>query len=113
MKKLILAAGIILIVFNTIIGLMISKYPPFNYLMVDLSILISTAIIYTFSNSNISDGFKIGLAVLFSLTGLVKTVCSIATPPQFQDNVLLAIVLALTCFEALCFICALALKKFN
>jgi hypothetical protein len=74
MKNLLLIAGFILIVLNTLIGLMISKYSPFNYLMVDLSLLISTVLIYLFSNSNISDGYKIGLTVLFAITGLcIKT----------------------------------------
>ena len=77
MKKLLLIAGFILIVLNTLIGLMISIYSPFNYLMVDLSLLISTVLIYLFSNSNISDGYKIGFTVLFTITGLAKVVCSI------------------------------------
>ena len=72
---LLLIAGFILIVLNTLIGLMISKYSPFNYLMVDLSLLISTVLIYLFSNSNISDGYKIGLTVLFAIIALQEIVC--------------------------------------
>ena len=112
MKKLLLIAGFILIVLNTLVGLMITKYSSFNYLMVDLSLLISTALIYLFSNSNISDGYKIGLTVLFSITGLVKVVCSIAAPQHFQDNFLMVVVLGLITFEALCLMTAFAMKKF-
>jgi hypothetical protein len=112
MKNLLLVAGFILIVLNTLIGLMISKYSPFNYLMVDLSLLISTVLIYLFSNSNISDGYKIGLTVLFAITGLAKVVCSIVAPQYFQDNFLIVVVIGLICFEVLCLISAFAMKKF-
>ncbi len=112
MKNLLLIAGFILIVFNTLIGLLISKYSPFNYLMVDLSLLISTVLIYLFSNSNISDGYKIGLGVLFSITGLIKVVCSIIAPQHFQDNFSIVVLLGLISFEALCLLSAFAMKKF-
>lgn len=113
MKNLLLIAGFILIVLNTLIGLMISKYTPFNYLMVDFSLLISTVLIYLFSNSNISDGYKIGLTVLFAITGLTKVICSIAAPQHFQDNFLIVVVLGLISFETLCLLSAFAMKKFS
>lgn len=112
MKNLLLIAGFILIVLNTLIGLIISKYSPFNYLMVDLSLLISTALIYLFSNSNISDGYKISLIVLFSITGLAKVICSIVSPNHLQDNFLIVVVLGIISFEALCLLCAFTMKKF-
>jgi hypothetical protein len=112
MKNLLLIAGVILIVFNTLIGLMISKYAPFNYLMVDLSILISTVLIYLFSNTNISDAYKIGLTVLFAITGLIKVVCSIVAPQHFKDNFLIVVVLGIISFEVLCLMSAFAMKKF-
>ena len=113
MKNLLLIAGFILIVLNTLIGLMISKYTPFNYLMVDFSLLISTVLIYLFSNSNISDGYKIGLTVLFAITGLTKVICSIAAPQHLQDNFLIVVVLGLISFETLCLLSAFAMKKFS
>ena len=112
MKNLLIIAGFILIVLNTLIGLMISQYSPFNYLMVDLSLLISTVLIYLFSNSNISDGYKIGLTVLFAITGLAKVVCSLVAPQHSQDNFLIVVVLGLISFEALCLLSAFAMKKF-
>ena len=113
MKKLLLIAGFILIVLNTLIGLIISKYSQFNFLMVDLSLLISTVLIYLFSNSIISDGYKIGLTVLFSITGFAKVVCSIVAPQQLKDNLLIVVVLGLISFEILCFLSAFAMKKFS
>ena len=112
MKNFLLITGLILIVLNTLVGLMISKYSPFNYLMVDLSLLTSTGLFFLFSTSKISDGYKIGLTVLFSITGLAKVVCSILAHQHFQDNLLIIVVLGLISFELLCLLSALTMKKF-
>lgn len=112
MKNLLIVTGIILIILNTIIGLMITNYLKFNYLMVDLSILISTILIYVFSNSNISTGYKIGLTVLFFFTGLIKVILSIIAQPHFQDNLYLVTILGIITFEITCLLSAFAMKKF-
>lgn len=112
MKNLLLVAGLILIALNTLIGLVISKYSQFNYLMVNFNLLISTILIYLFSNSNISDGYKSGLTVIFTITGLIKVICSIVAPQNFHDNLFIVVVLGLISFEALCLISAFAMKKF-
>jgi FtsH-binding integral membrane protein len=112
MKNLLLVTGFILIILNTLIGLLISKYLLFNYLMVDLSLVISTSLTYLFANSNISDGYKIGLTSMLTLTGLIKVVCCIITSPYFQNNVLIVTFLVVTAFEILCLISAFAMKKF-
>ena len=113
MKSLLLVAGFVVIILNTVIGFVISSYSPFNYLMVDLSLLISTVLIYLFSNSNISDGYKIGLTVLFVITGLAKVACSILAPPYFKDNYLIVTILGLIAFEIICLLSAFAMKKFS
>ncbi len=113
MKSLLLVAGFVVIILNTVIGFVISSYSPFNYLMVDLSLLISTVLIYLFSNSNISDGYKIGLTVLFVITGLAKVACSIVAPPHIKDNFLIVTILGLITFEIICLLSAFAMKKFS
>lgn len=113
MKKLFLISGFILIVLNTLIGFVISKYSTFNYLMVDINILISTVLIYLFSNSNISDGYKIGISIIFIVTGFFKIIFSILSPYYFQDNFFIIVVIGLTSFEVLCLFSAFAMKKFT
>ncbi len=112
MRNLLIITGIMLILLNTIIGLIISKYSPFNYLMVDFSILLSTILIYLFSNSNISTGYKIGLTVLFLFIGLIKIILSIIAQPHFQDNLYIVSVLGILTFEITCLLSAFAMKKF-
>ena len=112
MKNLLLASVTILIILNTLIGLLVTSYLPFNYLLVDSSLVLTTVLIYLFSNSNISAGFKIGLTVLFCLFGLLKTVFLIIAPPHFTDNGFIITVLTITVIEILCLMSAFAMKKF-
>jgi FtsH-binding integral membrane protein len=113
MKNLLIVTGIILIILNTIIGLIVTKYSPFNYLMVDFSVLISTILIYLFSNSNVSTGYKIGLTTFFSFTGLIKIILSIIAQPHFQDNLYLTTILGIIAFEIICLLSAFEMKKFE
>ncbi|MBF2708332.1 hypothetical protein [Flavobacterium soyangense] len=113
MKNLFLIIGVILILLNTLTGILISTYHPFNYLMVDFSILFSTFLIYLFSNSNISTGYKIGLTAIFILTGLIKIVFCLVSSPQLQDNFLMISVLGILAFEITCIISAFTMRKFS
>lgn len=112
MKNLLIVTGIMLIFLNTIIGLIISKYLPFNYLMVDFSVLISVILIYLFSNNSVSTGYKIGLTVLFLFTGLIKIIFCVISPPHFQDNLYVVTILGIVTFEITCLLTAFAMRKF-
>lgn len=113
MKNLFISSGVILIILNTLAGLLITKYQPFNYILVDLCLLISTVFTYLIATSNISPGFKIGLNILFSLTGLIKIICCISARPHFNDNYLIVATLGIISFEIICLLSAFAMKKFT
>ncbi|MDR2126514.1 MAG: hypothetical protein LBP63_06775 [Prevotellaceae bacterium] len=103
MKNLIIFIGIVLLAFNTLIGLIISGYEPFNYLSADASIILSTGLIYFLATGKIDDGLKIGLSVLFSITGMARTVCCIVLPQSSENNVLLIAAVGILLFEIGCF----------
>ena len=93
MKNLILILGALLIALNTLIGLIISGYSTENFLFSNLSLAISAGLIYFVACSKMADGFKIGLASLFVVTGVVRFLCVALAPAVWEDN-LLAIVAA-------------------
>ena len=101
MKRTILMTGTVLLLFNTLIGLIISVYPPFNCIMADLSIAISTALIYSAASSRLDDGYKIGLTWLFLFTGFVRTICCILLPQEADNNILLIIAAGILLVEIL------------
>jgi hypothetical protein len=106
MKNLIIAIGAILVVFNTLVGLIISGYEPFNYLLVNVSIILTTGLIYLLAASKIDNGFKIGLAFLFTLAGIARAVCCVVQPQSAENNVLLIAVVGILLFEIACFAAA-------
>lgn len=111
MKKLILIIGGLLVLLNTLAGLIISAYEPFNYLLTDLSIILSLIFMFILVSSKIDDGFKIGLTVLFSITGIVRFLLLIFMSQQFENNGLLIGVVGILAFEIICLIVPFIAKK--
>lgn len=102
MKRVICIIGIVLLLFNTLIGIIFSSYPQYNYLMTDLSIILSTALICLSVSSRLDDGYKIGLTWIFSFTGFARVICCIAMPQNSENNVFLMIVCGILLVEILC-----------
>jgi len=111
MKKIVLIIGLLLLVFNTLIGLIISTYEPFNYLLTDLSIVLTTIFIFVLASSKIDDGFKIGLTVLFSITGIIRFLLLLFIPQQWENNGLFIGVVGILAFEIICLTVPFVAKK--
>ena len=97
--------------FNTLAGLIISAYKPFNYLLTDLSVILTTTFIFILVSSKIDDGFKIGLSVLFSITGITRFILLVFISQQFENNGLLIGVVGVLILEIICLTLAFAAKK--
>lgn len=86
MSKIIISLGSIVIAVNTIIGLLLSKYLLFNWLSVDIILLINTILLYKLSNDNISNGFKISLSFIYPFLCFVSIVLAFLSPIKIKDN---------------------------
>lgn len=104
MKKTILIIGIVLIILNTLIGFMSSSYKENNIVLVDLSLLLSTGLIYGLFESKLADGFKIGLTVLFLITGFIRMLVALFSNENVTDNFSIIILLVILTFEIICFV---------
>ena len=102
MKNLIIVIGALCIAFNTLIGLIVSVYPPFNFLMVDLSIAITVGFVWWLADSALSSGIKIGLSSWFLFTGLVRLICMAVMPQTLENNILLLVAMGVLIFEFAC-----------
>ena len=111
MKKIVLIIGGLLLLFNTLVGLIISAYEPFYYLLTDLSIALTTALILILVYSRVDDGFKIGLTVFFSITGVIRFLMLLFIPQQWENNVLLIGVAGIILLEIICLSIPVLLKK--
>jgi hypothetical protein len=86
MSKITIYIGSLLIAVNTIIGLLISNYSPFNWLSVDAILIINTILLSRLSSEKMSDGYKISLSFIYPFLGLVSIVLAVLSPDKFKDN---------------------------
>lgn len=111
MRNFVLIIGGLLIMFNTLLGVIISAYEPFNYLLTDLSIILTTIFIFVLANSKSDDGFKIGLSVFFSITGVVRFLLLMFISPQLENNGVLLGVVGIFVVEVICLAVPFIMKK--
>ncbi len=86
MSKIIIYLGALFVAVNTIIGLLISNYSTFNYLSVDVVLIINTILIYRLSIDNISNGYKISLSFIYPILCLLSIILSLLSPEKLKDN---------------------------
>jgi len=104
MHKIILILGVILVILNTLLGLMWDSYSSFNMVMVDFSLILSTLFLSGLYYSSIADGFKIGFTVWFLITGFLRIFCAIIMANNLSENISLFIFLTFLGVEVLCII---------
>jgi hypothetical protein len=113
MSKIIIYLGSLLIVVNTIIGLLISKYLLFNWLSVDVVLIINTILIFKLSSDNISNGYKISLSFIYPVLCVVSLVLAILSPNKFNDNYYVIAFILILLIEISLYLIAKNLKLIN
>ena len=86
MSKIIIYLGSLLVSVNTIIGLLISNYLIFNWLSIDVILVVNTLLLSKLSSDNISNGYKISLSFVYPFLCLVSIVLAFLSPDKFKDN---------------------------
>jgi len=77
------------LIFNSISGLNIEGYVTFNWLIVDVSILLSAVIYYYLPFYVKSDALKIVLFLGYGFTGIIRMLIAFFMLPKWGDNILL------------------------
>ena len=108
MKSIILILALISFGLNTLVGLLISDFGFFNLILTDVSILLSFVLIYFNVKSGNNDGFKVGLTIVFALSGMLRYVFALLAKNELQDNPFLILVVIIIFIEVAC----LALARF-
>jgi hypothetical protein len=104
MKKTILYIGTILFILNSLFGLIISSYNQINIILVDINLLLTIGLIYLVFESQISDGFRIGLSFLYSISGFIRILLALFSNIDAKDNMALIFLLLVLAFELTCFV---------
>ena len=111
MQKIILVLGVILVILNSLLGLMWDSYSSFNMIMVDGSIVLSTLFLASLYLSSIAEGFKIGFTVWFLITGFIRFICAIVMIDSLSQNIAFFIFLTFLGIEVLCLFLGKILKN--
>jgi len=93
MKNINLISIIILVLINTLLGLIIKEYHVMNFMIADLILILHFILRNTILNSNANDAFKISHGFITSFFTFVSFISSIFIPNKIQDNIPLIILI--------------------
>ena len=86
MKKTILILGGLTLVFNVLLGLLLSKYSYFNMGVNCGVIILNTSLLYALYVLNMRNAFRISLSFLFAIFAIIEIILGCLMPQQLQDN---------------------------
>ncbi|MDB3907568.1 hypothetical protein N9355_08855 [Crocinitomicaceae bacterium] len=111
MKNIFLIGGILAVLFNSLAGVILSNYPSFNWMLADISILVSTGLIYVLYFKYLDNAFKAAFTFLFLISGLIRYLLCLFAPSQLENNWYILMIAGLIGMEVLIFVFGIALKK--
>ena len=82
-----------MLLLNSIVGLILSSYDIFNWVVNDIVILFNTCFFVYLAVSNIKDGFKFGISFLFVFIAIIQFILGLFMESTSNDNWLLIIML--------------------
>ena len=89
MKKLFLYTGALLLILNSLFGLILSAYEPFNWVLNDGVILVNLALFNYLAVSRVKDGFKFSMTLFFLVSGFTEFLLGLFMKSYFIDNLIL------------------------
>jgi hypothetical protein len=101
MKNIFAYIGLILILLNSLIGLIISSYSTFNWLTNDIILLINTILLSLIANSKQKDGFKISFSFILPIIGLIQLILGMKMVNHLEDNYKLIFIICLFIIQLL------------
>jgi len=113
MKPIFLVFGITAILINTSIGLIFDSYQIFNWLLANLLILFNTILLLIVSKSKINDAYKISLNLLFLFLGVISFFFSIKMESEIKNNYYFTTILIISMIQLLIFFTIKLFKRFS
>ncbi len=74
MKHIFIYIGLLLLILNSIFGLISSTYKPLNWISNDIIIICNTLLLGFLANSKLKDGFKISMSFILPIIGLIQLI---------------------------------------
>lgn len=111
MKNIFLIGGILAILFNSLAGVILSNYPSFNWVLADVSILVTAGLIYALYFKYLDNAFKAVFTFLFLISGLIRYLLCLFSLSELENNWFILMIAGLISMEVLIFVFGIALRK--
>ena len=111
MKNIFLIGGILAILFNSLAGAVLTDYPMFNWVLADISILVTTGLTYALYLKSLANAFKAAFTFLFLISGVIRYSLCVFTPSELENNWFVLLIAGLITLEVLIFVFGIALRK--
>lgn len=99
MKKTILILGGLALIFNVLLGLLLSRYSYFNMAVNCGIIALNTALLFSLFALNMRNAFRISFSFLSAIFAIIEIILGCLMPQQLQDNGYLIALLVLLFLE--------------
>lgn len=86
MKKIILICGSLALVFNVLLGMLLSHYDYFNMGVNCGVIVLNTVLLLSLYWLNMRDAFRISFSFLFTFLAIIEIILGCLMPEKLQDN---------------------------
>ena len=110
MKNIYIIIGAVVVLINSLIGLIFSSYHSLNWLSSDIIIIINAVLLHLLAHSKINDGFKVALTFIFPIFGFISFCFSLSMVDKVENNISLVGILILTSIQIIFLIIANSLK---
>ena len=99
MKRLIILTTVILLVVNGLLGFILTAYHTTNVCLNTAVILLSGIVLWIISSTHLKDAFKVSLASLFAIAGIIEYILGFFSPTEWSDNWFAILVIAVLAVE--------------
>ena len=101
---MILIIGSLSLVFNVLLGLLLSQYTYFNMWVNCGIVVLNTALLFYLYQFNMRDAFRISFSFLFVILAIIEIILGCLMPQQLQDNGYLIVIIAILFIETALFV---------
>ena len=88
-----------MLLLNSMVGLILSSYDIFNWVVNDIVIIFNTVLLFYLSISKVKDGFKFGISFLIILFSIAQFVLGLFLDNSLNDNWLLIFTLVISVID--------------
>lgn len=101
MKYISIAIGGVLLIVNISLGLLLSNYPTFNWILNSIVIILFVFFQYIVSIIKLKDGYRVAFNCLFPCFAMIEYICGLFADDSISDNFSLIIILLIITLQVI------------